>query len=518
MTIRAQQNDRLATILIGLALIAGAAFRTIGIDGLALTHWDEGSYVAGPLHLGPYARGEPVCLYAPPLYPLLNRIALWFAHGDPRAAIGVSALFGIAGIFAVAAFTRRAFGGAAGVAAAWLMALDPLQIAHSRMALTETTFTALALAQLALIARAFEKASVASAIGAGIAAGLATATKYHGAFPLLAGAAVGAIDVGRAVASTRFVLAIARLRMLVIAGLAAAPFIAWVAFDIRSTAGFERFLADRATWVNGLHAWTLRRTAVFFFETLSRFGTIELLVLFSIGVVLFLRLAEWRRASSATLALVSPFVLFVVLVAYRNYVRLMVPLDALLIPCAAFLVADFSGFIVARAAATARKISWEAVAAGVAIALCIRPGAHALEAVRFRGDGYPRMADALRSRFPSGDAPIVFVGQHSLYPYLTPALADRVISVKEPRGLALMDSGEFEWLLTDQDPARNVTVADAWARISNHFEEVLAIDNPMPPAITFDRLGSDGLDRVRANRDDPSLRWETKLRLFRVRR
>ncbi len=500
---------RASNFLLWLAVAAGAAIRLFGVNELALTHWDEGSYVAGPLHVGPYARGEPVCLYAPPLYPLLNRVALSLSGDDPRAAIVVAALLGIAGVLAVAAFARRAFGEMAGVVAAWIFAFDPMQVLHARMALTETTFTTLVLVESALLARAFATGRARDAALAGVVAGLATATKYHGGFPLVVAAVVAAVDIVRAQAETRGVLAVARLETLVVAGLSALPFVAWVAFDIHDTAGFARFAADRATWVNGLHAWTLRRTVVFVWESWSRFGAIELLALYALGAIVFLMRRDWRNSSSATLAIVGPLVLFGVLVSYRNYVRLMVPLDALFIPGAAFFVAKASELRTTRGA--------PAFAAAIVLVLIARSLPRDMEIVHFRGDGYPKTAAALAERAATIDGPIVFVGQHSLYPYLDAALAERVISVKEPRGKELVASGAFTWLLTDQDPARNQPIAADWAKLASRVEEVLAIDNPMPAPIVFDRLGAAGLAAIAKDREDPAWRWETKLRLFRLR-
>ncbi len=145
-----------------LALLVGAWLRVP--TETWLTHWDEGAYVAGPQHLGPFARDEPLAVYAPPLLPYTLEGARRVFGVDPGRAIAVVAAFGVAAIVAAGWLARSLRGRAAGMFAVWCMALSPLSIAYSRMALTDVPFTALVIFSSLFFVRGLRTGSLTSPV------------------------------------------------------------------------------------------------------------------------------------------------------------------------------------------------------------------------------------------------------------------------------------------------------------------------------------------------------------------
>ncbi|MBL8766428.1 MAG: glycosyltransferase family 39 protein, partial [Planctomycetes bacterium] len=252
-----------------LALVCGAWLRVP--DELWLTHWDEGAYVAGPQGVGPFAREEPLAVYAPPLVPYALEGARRLFGVDPGGSIAVIAAFGVASIAAAGWLARVLAGAAAGTFAAWILALSPLSVAYSRMALTDVPFTAFLLAALAAFVTAERRKSVAFAVLGGVLAGLGTWTKYHG-FLTMAGAGLAIVPCLLLWKRARArVLARRRLTYAVAAGIAYLPFFVVALVFVARDMGFDAFRATRATWTVGLHPWTLRQAATFFAETVLAF-------------------------------------------------------------------------------------------------------------------------------------------------------------------------------------------------------------------------------------------------------
>src|SRR6185295_3811578 len=55
----------------GIVVVVAAAIllRFWNLPSAGISHWDAGTYTAGPLGVGPYARGESVLFQTPPLVP-----------------------------------------------------------------------------------------------------------------------------------------------------------------------------------------------------------------------------------------------------------------------------------------------------------------------------------------------------------------------------------------------------------------------------------------------------------------
>jgi hypothetical protein len=118
---------------------------------------------------------------------------LWLVrHGNPLAMgsyvvdpgpyllLGrlLSAAFGTASVYLVYRLGRAAYGRPAGLLAALFLAVTPLHVAYSHMAVTDVTATALSLLALVLLLEAAQGRRRWLVAGA-VAAGLATSTKYN---------------------------------------------------------------------------------------------------------------------------------------------------------------------------------------------------------------------------------------------------------------------------------------------------------------------------------------------------
>jgi len=493
----------MVTLLV--ALVAGAVLRFWDIAALNLTHWDEGSYVAWPMAIGPYARAETLAVYAPPVYPSMNAFAFALLGDDPRVAIGVAALMGVLCIAMIGQLTRLQFGNIAGGVAALLFALDPFQVGYARMALTETTFTFFTLAALAQLTRLFGTGEGKHAVGAGVAVALAAGSKYHGVFPLLAAGLVVLLLMvlrGRGdVPSVKTLLARA-----IQAGLVALPFGLLLLWFVQSDMGIEQFRETRKTWLEGYHLWTFRSWWTAVLDSGLHFGQIGVLVLAPFGAVL----ALMRREPRDLLALAAPFVLMMILVPYISYTRLLVPFIALMVPLAAVAVARL-------AERTPRP---RALALLVTLALACVSYANLRDTLAFRGDGYPKMAALLNERIQSEPGKVtIFVAQHAMYPYMDRDVAAACFSTTEPEGVRRLGTGQYEFVLTDQEPARH---GEAKQFLSGDgaptLTELFSVPNPMPAPILYDRLGREGFFRYRQAPDAPEFLSETRLRLFEVKK
>jgi 4-amino-4-deoxy-L-arabinose transferase-like glycosyltransferase len=493
-------------VLIVLALAAGFALRAPGVFVLELCQWDEGPYIGYALERGPGFREDPWIVYAPPLYPALIAAAHSLGLAPIDAGYCVALLFGVLSLVAAAWLAAEAFGKSAAPVAALLLALEPFHVLHSRLALTETTFTTLLLAATALAIRALRRGSSGAAILCGLVSGLAMTTKFHGFLPL---AVLGI-----------FALRPFQPRLVLFAALGALPPLGALAVAIHDTIGFEAFLASRQTWVNGLHPWTLRATVEFFAETTYRFGSLPIVGLAIVGAVLPRRKSAVESDARLPL-LVAIALLFVVLCAYRNYVRLFVPFVALLVPLAARGVVA----LVERTPLRGAARTTAAAAATLGLASLAWPNLDEARAERSTPT-YLLMANLLAAKLEQAgnealsldEPPLALaICQQTLFPHLDAAATGRTYSVTEPTGIERFAAGEVQFVVTDQDPLRHAKVAQQWPARAGDYMLDLVVPNPLPPAVMFDRLGR---ERYRRYVDDPGadeFAAETTLRLYRLR-
>ncbi len=206
-----------------------------------------------------------------PLYPALLAAGLrlgWAEEDVDGASLMrfgrmVNGLFGVISVALLAAFARRLFGERAALAAAAILAVDPILLYFNALVLTETCYTALLLAAFYCLARTAGREGVMWAAAAGGFLGLATLTRSSSLFlPLVlapfAAAGVGAVvrlgEAGR----SRHVPAImqrAAVGIVFLVG-AAAPLLPTV---LRNYALFDRWVVVRtgsgASLMEALGPW-----------------------------------------------------------------------------------------------------------------------------------------------------------------------------------------------------------------------------------------------------------------------
>lgn len=166
-------------------MAVGAGLRFRDFASIELSQFDEGIYAISSLW--PWTgRFEPnQGYYSPPLYPLLSGVVNWFMFGpNDRAGVMVSGLFSLLTIPLAARFAKEWSDARAGVVAAWLVALDGMQIEFARATLTDATFGLFFMASLLLAVRAIQSGAMWNQLLAGAAIGSTWNIKYNGFLPL----------------------------------------------------------------------------------------------------------------------------------------------------------------------------------------------------------------------------------------------------------------------------------------------------------------------------------------------
>ncbi len=192
-----------AGLLLAAILVLAAALRLKGISwGLlySFLNADENvvipkGFAAARGHLNPQFFLYPsfffyllagVYLLAAPVLALLQHATPFNAGAlvvDPGPyyllARLVSAAFGVASVWIVYRIGRGAFGRAVGLLAALSLAVVPLHVTYSHMAVTDVTATAFTLLALLLLCGAAQRSDARLLLAGAIVAGLATSTKYN---------------------------------------------------------------------------------------------------------------------------------------------------------------------------------------------------------------------------------------------------------------------------------------------------------------------------------------------------
>ena len=192
-----------AGALLVAVLVLALALRLKGVGwGLPFSFVNADESMVVPKAFG-VARGglNPQFFYYPSLFfyliggvYLLAAPVLWAVqHTNPLAmgtfVVDPGPYFLLARLFSVAAGTasvyllyrigREAFGRPPGLVAALFLAVAPLHVAYSHMAVTDVTATALSLLALLLLLQAARGGGRRRLIAGAVAAGLATSTKYN---------------------------------------------------------------------------------------------------------------------------------------------------------------------------------------------------------------------------------------------------------------------------------------------------------------------------------------------------
>lgn len=209
-----------AAALLAAILVLAAILRLKGIAwGLPYSFVNVDESLVVPI-AARVARGhlDPRFFYYPSLYFYLLAAAqlvaapvLWLVkHSDPltmRAFVLdrspyfllgrlLSAGFGVAAVYLMYRIGRATFGRAAGLLAALFLAIVPLAVTYSHMAVTDMTATALSLLALLLLLEGARGRGWRWVMAGAITAGLATSTKYNLGMLVLP-ATIAAVYAGR---------------------------------------------------------------------------------------------------------------------------------------------------------------------------------------------------------------------------------------------------------------------------------------------------------------------------------
>ncbi len=243
------------------AVLLAALLRLWGWSEVGIDHFDEGVYAFTGLGWSdasqPLGAYPDQLLFAPPLYPFLVSVAFRLLGASAGSAVMVNVVLGVATVVVVGLVGARWFGARAGVAAAILVAVDPLHVMLSRSALTDVAFLLFFLLALAAAVEAFHAGAWRWAVAAGLLTGLAWNTKYHGWFVLLivGWGVLGQVWQAR---GDRSAQARSALLWLTMAAVAALCYLPW-ALHVHGEMGYGSFLAYQGSNVSGTWVANLAR-------------------------------------------------------------------------------------------------------------------------------------------------------------------------------------------------------------------------------------------------------------------
>jgi len=169
------------TGLVLAAVLVGGFLRGYRFADLGISHFDAGIYALSGLW--PWTgRFEPFQhLYSPAVFPILVGLAS-LVQGGPSELSGslVSFSAGTAMILLVWSVGRSWWGREVGILAAWVVALDGMQIVFSRAGITDAAFSFGMLLAIYLVRKAIKEGGFAVILGAGLAVGFTWNIKYNG--------------------------------------------------------------------------------------------------------------------------------------------------------------------------------------------------------------------------------------------------------------------------------------------------------------------------------------------------
>lgn len=167
------------------ALLAGAILRCYHFSSVGLSHFDEGIYAISGLWPWTGAFEPYQGFYSPPLYPtLIGLVNLTLGGPSDISGAVVSLFFGLVTIPLAWWIGRTWWNPTTGLIAAWLVALDGVQVAFSLAGLTDMTFSFAFLASLFAIERALSRGGIWRVVVGGILVGFTWNIKYNGFLPL----------------------------------------------------------------------------------------------------------------------------------------------------------------------------------------------------------------------------------------------------------------------------------------------------------------------------------------------
>lgn len=256
-------RTEISTLLVITAIAFAARFAFL--DELAVEHFDEGVYASNLWFPDEGYQYPDRFLYAPPLVPsLIEWCMILFGQADWSPFLPSLILGSLTAPLAWWS-VRRWSNAAAGTAAAALIALNDFHIAMSRSALTDAPMVFLVLLSVWLTIEALADCRLRLAAAAGIATGLAWATKYNGWLPLaiaVSGTAGAWLFQPRKVhdrknttsETNHFPLASSAVCLAVMTLTAA---LVWspVWWELQSVGGYSRVAENHQNYITGFDGW-----------------------------------------------------------------------------------------------------------------------------------------------------------------------------------------------------------------------------------------------------------------------
>jgi Dolichyl-phosphate-mannose-protein mannosyltransferase len=308
-------------------------------------------------------------------------------------ARGLSAAAGIASVWIVFRLGLRLFDRAAAVAGASLLALAFLHVRDSHYGVTDVPMSFMVLIAALCAVRLSQSGARKDLALAGIAAGLAAATKYNGglvALPVLFAVFVNpaAKPLGARVADAAIAAA-----LMVAAFLCASPY---------TVIEFRRFWNDfssDAMHLSGGHGIDLGRGWIYHANTTLRYGVgTPLLVSGAAGMLLLL----WRDVRKGVLVALFPAAYYGLMGSgHTVFTRHMIPVVPFLCLAAGYFLAESASWL----AALIGRPAWRAALTAAAVALVLWPSARSVvmfDSLLARDDSRLIVRRWIEQRFPAG--------------------------------------------------------------------------------------------------------------------
>lgn len=250
-------------LIVALAItLAGFVARFAMLDDLAIEHFDEGVYASNLWFPDDGFQYPDRFLYAPPLLPSLIEWSVLIFSPARWAPFLPSIILGSLTVPLAWWSLRRWSSGAAGIAAATLIALSDFHIAMSRSALTDAPMIFFLLLAVWLTIEALSKSDWRLAAVAGFATGLAWATKYNGWLPIaiaISGTGAAWVLQPKSKQSSDSVHDSVRFSSvaLCLAVMTATACATWapVWWELQSIGGYARVADNHQNYVTGFAEW-----------------------------------------------------------------------------------------------------------------------------------------------------------------------------------------------------------------------------------------------------------------------
>lgn len=487
-----------------LLLLVATVLRFWELGSLGISHWDAGSYVAGPQLIGAYGKDVILPFYAPGMVPFLHGLLLDLFGGALAPVFALHAALGTLTVLVLFLCGRRLVGNVAALLGAAMLAGMEFHVIYSRQPLTDVAFTLLFLCATWALWAAWQQQRLHLWALGGLLVGATFFTKYHGFFPLLL---LGGVLAVRHVRALRGGSETAPGRhawtgLALAAGISALPAAA-ILWSIHSEIGFEAFRANRAQWLTDLGPTVLAQTARSLTAGLVRWVSPEVLAAAGVGGVILVV----RRRAGDQIVLGWLLLFGLTLPIYQNYPRLTLPL----LPPLALAAGVGLEALLRRWRTPLDRTGPQLL---VVLALLTTGTLGTRDALLIEDRGYAEAAAQLENA-TGGEHPDLLVTQHAILPYLADA-THPFLTYDEADALEHLRAGHYRHLVFDLRSLRAPEFLEHLARHRDELQLVAVVDNPIPEPFIANLIGFDRLGQLQAGLLDPEREQEiSTIRIYR---